>query len=392
MSVAPPDLSREIAVSSTHVERPAPLRVLTLRRDQVDADVLRKWRDLANRSCHHNAFLLPEFVTSSWHHLDPREDDVLLVVEEPSYGRWLAAGAFHLYQATRKLAVPHALASRCRHTYRTGLLLDNELRREALDALLKYLAAQGNLLQGLEFPLMRLDSVLAHELEQAALRNGQFWEAIPERESPAVFPELISEGYLEQHWSKNRRKSLRRHKRMLAELGEVRLEFRETPAQVSSSIEMFFHLENLGYKSTEKTSCKAQARDRRFVRLMVMDLAREGNVLMTELTCGGRVVASAINLIAGTTLQAFKIGWDLEFAKAGPGVLHEAELLLSAPEHLGRYTILDSCSSADSYLGPIWPERVPVGTGILCSTLMARWTRQFCSGAKWIKKSISPWL
>lgn len=358
----------------------------------MNGEALLKWRDLAKRSCHHNAFLLPEFVTNTWHYLDPGEEDVLLVVEDALQGKWLAAGGFHLQQVTRRLAVPHAVATQSRHSYRTGLLLDFQTRSETLDALLQYTAAQGSLMQGLEFPSLRLDSVLARELESAAARNGQVWEAVPERESPAVFPHLVNEEYIEERWSKNRRKQLRRQRRSLEQLGEVRLEFIVEAERISTAVEEFFRLENLGYKSECKTSCLAQTRDRRFVRSMVMGLAREGHVVMTELKCGAKVIASAINLTAGTTLQAFKIGWDVEFAKSGPGVLHEAELLLGATRCPGDLTIFDSCSTADSYIGPIWPERIPIGTGILCSTPLAAWTRRFCRGARWFKRSISPWL
>ena len=91
-------------------------RVKILRRDQVNGEALSKWRDLAKRSCHHNAFLLPEFVTNSWHYLDPGEEDVLLVVEDALQGKWLAAGGFHLQQVTRRLAVPHAVATQSRHS------------------------------------------------------------------------------------------------------------------------------------------------------------------------------------------------------------------------------------------------------------------------------------
>lgn len=114
------------------------------------------------------------------------------------------------------------------------------------------------------------------------------------------------------------------------------------------------------------TPCHSTPADESFIREMVSELAIRGKVIVSELRIGDRVLASALNLVAGTSFYAFKIGWDCAFASVGPGILHECELLLQFSERLSEFTLIDSCSADDSYLADYWPERIPAGQVVIC--------------------------
>lgn len=129
-------------------------------------------------------------------------------------------------------------------------------------------------------------------------------------------------------------------------------------------------------KGEEGTACLSNPRDEAFVREVIEGLAPHGNVVVSELTAGDRVAASAINFTAGTARFAFKIGWDSAFAHTSPGVLHEVELLHSSQDRLRDYTLFDSCATESSYIAPIWPERIPIVNGLICSSSFARWSRR----------------
>jgi len=372
--------SSEIAVGG--------LRFRSLSPAEIDAAAVARWRDLARRSCHQNPFLVPEFTLPAWRWLSAEQEHVLFVVESPRDGRWLAAGGFSLGQVTSTLPWPHVVTAMSLYTFRSGLLIDSDRAREALDALLIGLTQGGWKRQTLEITGLRLDSILARELAASAYRLGYSWETTVPRSVPAVFPEIVSEEYLADHWSSSRRKSMRRAKARLEAAGSVSLRLLSEPEDVAAALETFLRLEQDSWKGEAGTACLSNEKDEQFIRAMVMGMAEQGRVIMTELRAGERVVTSAINLTAGTALFAFKIGWDREWAAASPGVLHEAELMLAARHRLRDYTLFDSCATEDSYLAPIWPERIPVATGILCASSWSRWSQQFLQAGRRVRRML----
>lgn len=341
-------------------------------RSAVNDDEIAQWQDLSRRSCHQNPFLYPEFALPAWKYLTPEAKPVLLVVQSADDGRWLAAGSFCLGQTTAHLPVPHAVAYTSSHTYRTGLLLDAASAAEALDFLLVELTKLGWMCQGIEFPNLRLDSILAQHLIGSSGRCGFSWHTFGERTAPAVFPELVSDEYLAQRWSKNRRKALRRCRTRLQQLGPVTLRLYQAPDDVRNALETFLQLEFDSWKGAGGTAFLSDPRQLAFIREVVGGLAARGQVLVAELLAGDCVAASSINLLAGTSLFAFKIGWNSDLASTSPGVLHEAELLLESRARLRDFTIFDSCAGENSYISTIWPERIPIGTGMICMSRISQ--------------------
>lgn len=378
-------LFRPVVYSKTAMN----VRVLAQR--EIDPVAIGRWRELARRSCHHNPFLLPEFVLPAWKYLTPDSEHVLIIVESSCDGRWLAAGGFAMSQVTSSLPVPHALASTSMYTFRTGLLLDADHASKALDLLLSSITGKGWLSQGVEFRGLRYDSILARELAASARRLGFSWRALALRMVPALFPEIISDEYLTKHWSASRRKNLRRARNKLAAVGPVELRLHRDSESVASALDTFLRLEFDSWKGEAGTAMLSNGRDEQFIREVVEGLARHGNVLISELTAGNRVAASALNFTAGTGLFAFKIGWDNEFAHTSPGVLHEVELLHASQDRLRSFTLFDSCSTEATYIAALWPERIPVVTGLICSSHQARWSRRLLDVGSNAKRLVLSW-
>lgn len=367
------------------------LRVRRLHVSELDDVHIARWRGLASASCHRNPFLWPEFILPGWRHLSPEMDHELVVVEHPSDQRWLAAGEFSRDCVSRDLPLRHAIASKGSYTFRTGLLLDAEYASAALDALFEFFARSDSQSHGIVFPALRLDSVLVRELSAAARRLGFEWQVCNRRQVPAVFPDIVSEEYLKNHWSASRRKSLRRSRMKLEEKGAVHLRLSRKPDEVGVALETFFRLESDSWKGVEGTAIISDPACEAFVRSMVSGFSQQGNIVISELMAGEQVAASGLNLTVGGALFAFKIGWNSEFANASPGVLHEAELLLESQRELRDFSLFDSCSTEDSYIAPIWPERIPVGTGLILTTRPSRWVRSLVSAGREAKRLILPW-
>jgi len=367
------------------------MRVRMLAQDEIDSIAVICWRNLAMRSCHQNPFLLPEFVLPAWKYLTPERSHVLVIVESVQDGRWMAAGGFTLGQITFSLPVPHAVAATSDHTFRTGLLLDADHAPQALDLLLSKLTTGDWRCQGVEFPELRADSILARELAESVKRLGYSWHSLGHRMAPALFPGIISDERLASHWSAARRKTFRRSRHKLEAVGPVELRLHRSPDAVAPALENFLRLEAASWKGDNGTACLSNRPDELFIREVVDGLARHGNVLISELTAGDRVAAAAVNFNTGTGLFAFKIGWDRELAHTSPGVLHEVELLHASRNRLSEFTLFDSCATESSYIAPIWPDRIPIVTGLVCSSHVARLTRCLLDSGANAKRLVASW-
>lgn len=367
---------------------PVRLQARTVAVVDLDPWSIARWRDLARRSCHQNPFLLPEFLIPAWKYLIPHQGHRLALVEDIDTGRWLAAGCFRTGQAHLPFPVPHAVATQTDYTFRTGLLLDTASAPGVLDLLLQHLVHETWFNYGLVFPGLRLDSPLARELKSASSRLGFEWRTQRERSVPAIFPERVSEAYFDEQWSKSRRKTLRRCRSRLEEAGAVEFQLARRPDDVADALETFLQLERDSWKGEAGTACLSDPRHAAWIREVVMGMAVQDNVIISTLKAGHRAAAVAINFISGTSLFAFKIGWDGSLSEASPGVLHEVELAREASRSLRHFTILDSCATETSYIAPLWPERIPVGTGMICASRLAKWSQSAIESARTVKQLV----
>lgn len=379
----------EVASARSSSQQVNSHRAFTVPQSEITDEIVRRWHALAERSCDGNPFLLPDFVLASWKYLSPNDKHVLVIVESTEDGSWLALGIFQTVRRTWRLMIPHLVSSKCRHTFRTGLLWDAEQGAGALDSMLKFLAQSEPQAAGLEIPSIRMDSRLYRELEAAARRQKYLWQATCERQVPCIFPQIVSQDYISRHWSKNRRKSHRRNRTELAKFGEVSLALAKSPGDVELALETFLRLEANSWKGEAGTACLSTPSDELFIREMVSRLSMSGNVIISELRVGNHVVASALNLVAGSSFYAFKIGWDRDFASVGPGILHECELFIQSSERLSEFTLIDSCSAEDSYLADYWPERIPIGQIVICWSPVSEVALHLSDAARSMKRLLT---
>lgn len=340
------------------------LIVQAVARHDVTADLIARWRDLESRSCHVNAFLSPEFLLPAWKWLDPDGSSFLLTVEERQGGRLRALGCFQESPASWSLPLPHLVAAQTIHSFRTGLLLDEDTADRTLDVWLRYLQKQSKW-GGVVFPSLRLDSILAQRMQSAVKACHLSWHTGTTIASAAFFPPLASDGAFSAQQSTHRRKSLRRKQRNLESLGPVRLHRIEQPNEIAQAINQFLILEDAGWKGVERSSLQSNFSAAEFLRSMATGFFERGRLVLTQLLAGDHVVASSINLQGASTLFAFKIGWDPQFAKASPGTLHENLLPALVSRDFPEVTCLDSCARPGSFLEGIWPHRITIADAVI---------------------------
>ena len=346
------------------------LVVKTVARQEVTADLIARWRDLESRSCHVNAFLSPDFLLSAWKWLEPDGRSFLMTVEEGQSGRLRALGCFEESPPNKCLPLPHLTASKTIHSFRTGLLLDEETANLTLDVWLKHLRTQSQW-GGVVFPSLRLDSRLAQYMQSSVRTCNLSWHTGNTIQSAAVFTPLVADETQNAHLSAHRQKSLRHKLRQLESSGPVRLRWIDRPEEVAEAIEQFLILEDAGWKGAEGTSLRADLSGAEFLRSMAKGFFEQGRLVLTQLMAGDRVVATSINLLGESTLFAFKIGWDPQFAKSSPGTQHQNLLLPVVCRGFPKVTCIDSCARAGSFLEDIWPHRITIADAVIPTSRLA---------------------
>ena len=119
---------------------------------------------------------------------------------------------------------------------------------------------------------------------------------------------------------------------------------------------------NFDNVSRSGTSMQSTQAGQDFFRVMVRRFDGDGHrALFTELRLEGKVVASTCNFVSGNMGFAFKVGWDPELRKLGPGMLNEVEFIRQARTHCEDLESFDSGASADSFINRLWLDRRSLG-------------------------------
>jgi len=132
-----------------------------------------------------------------------------------------------------------------------------------------------------------------------------------------------------------------------------------------ATLERFLELEHAGWKGREGTSLRADPAHEAFFLQMAQGFRRDGELFFTELLLDGQPIASSCNLRSGDRGFAFKVAFDPEHARSGPGILNELGLLEALESDMDGLRHLDSGTQAGSFIEGLWPDRVTLATGTL---------------------------
>ena len=316
-----------------------------------------RWASLAEHSLEPNPFLAPGFVTALCRNLVDPDSVIVLIVADSESREWLAAGVFRESAVTSRSPLMYLESLRSDYTFLDGMLCDREQAGTAIAALLKALSAQRRW-HGLRFRMLHADSPFARRLHTIAGRQGIVHFSRGETERAVIsLDEPLSLDALLAACSKSRRKKLRRARRALDAMGEVRFELVAPIVGVRDFADEFLHLERLGWKGDTGTALAHNADSEAFFRETVLTFSKTRDVWFGRLLLNGRTIASTCNFRAGSTLYAFKIGWDPEFEAGMPGFWSELELACAAPRFDPSLERIDSCATPGSYVESIWPHR-----------------------------------
>jgi CelD/BcsL family acetyltransferase involved in cellulose biosynthesis len=333
---------------------------------QVRDAFIANWLDLEARAEEGNLFLSPHFILPALRLLT-RQRVLLLKIfrRDGPQEQLIGLGTFVARPPTAQFPLPHLEAYCSPHTFLTGMLLDRDHHWLALEALSAYLSSAMVQWCGIEFRDCLADGIHGNfhgeQTGTLPVRWSEYYRRrraiLPRAEAAARHAELLASSGLG--------KDIRRKLRRLGKLGRVDTRVLVGREVTAEAIETFLQLENQGWKRDNQTSLLSQASHAEFFRDMATRLAAEGRAFFCELLLDGRVIASSSNFVSGRIGFAFKIGWDREFADAGPGLLSELELMRWFGE--GRLDIdyIDSGAAEGSYIERLWGTATDLASGVL---------------------------
>ncbi|QDT55624.1 hypothetical protein Pan44_36700 [Caulifigura coniformis] len=308
----------------------------------------RDWRDLARRAVEPNPFQEPQFITALQEAGVVSSLNVLSVVDDSS-GQWLAAGVFEVCLPSLTRPLPHLRSLSSRYSFLDSPLVHRDHLPRALESALRYLQRQ-RWWHGARFRVVKSEGPQAAEWSRQtknaglAIDRDRTWRRAVTHLAGADADALLS------RCSRSRRKSLLRARRSLEASGPVSHRLVVPGPHDSRAREEFLRLEALGWKGGTGTAIASSQSDSQFFRNMTEQFAADRRVIFGELLVGDRVIASTCNLVAGTTVFAFKLGWDPEFARGNPGHWAEIELAAALARERPDLERIDSCSQPGSYV------------------------------------------
>jgi hypothetical protein len=330
------------------------------------------WARLEARSAEPNAFMSPHFVLPALAHLDAGASVVLMWIERSAGGlkELVGVGVFRCSLGTRSFPWPHLTAYQSEHTYLGGLLVDGDSVRPVVEAIHAFLSRRGCFWTGLELPKVHVGGPLAEAIGELSAQRRQPARLLGPQERSMLTLAQCGEELLRDTLGK-KLNEINRCMRRLEEMGQVSWHCLRggIPAE---SIDDFMRLEHLGWKGESGTSMRSTPAGEAFFRDMVARFDGDGHrALFTELRIDGRAVASTCNFVSGNMGFAFKVGWDPELRKLGPGMLNEVEFIRHARSHCSDLKSFDSGASADSFINRLWPDRRALGLLLMPASRMA---------------------
>ncbi|MGF7159153.1 hypothetical protein FHS85_000763 [Rhodoligotrophos appendicifer] len=257
----------------------------------------------------------------------------------------------------------YALTSvwRHRHCFESTPIIREGEEAKFLAALFRDLRRNGVKL--FHWPSLALDTAFAEELLQHVRRNGFACQVIQRVDRPLLIAEdQCPDTFMSSVLSKKRLRELRRCRRRLDELGQVRFRVFEGVHDAGEWCQDFLALEASGWKGASGTgtalSCRPE--DRAYFEALASGSAARGAALVHSLELDGRPVAMTVNYRDGGRVWAFKTAYDDRLAHLSPGVLVEIEGTRAALRD-PNIAWIDACTDGNpGLMNELWPDRRPV--------------------------------
>ncbi len=358
---------------------------------EIDDNLISAWADLEARADVPNAFLSPYFVMPAFRHIESPSNVFGLFVEKRQGGSrdLIGAAFFHARKPTRRFPLPHLAAFETVHSYLSGFLVDRDHVNPALRAIYGYVAARKHRWHGLA---IHNGSPLNFLNEEAAAIAGDFRMVWNERarQERAVYNLQDAWDDILSSISKGLIKDYRRHMRRSSELGALEWRVARGTEPLDGYVEELIRLEHMGWKGAEGTSILSDPAHSNFFKEMIREFNRAERACFTKLSINDEIISTTSSIISGKACFGFKIGWNTDYTKYGPGIMNYMHILEHGQEAFGDLEYYDSCSAPDSYINRLWPGRREIVEGVFTFTNLGTAAMKGLRAAKRLKTTLRP--
>lgn len=335
---------------------------IDLSREQDLQQIQQSWQDLMQRSMAANPVFGADMVMPALSSLPKQSAKLraLCLWGQAGAGKERRLVGFIPYQNKRLVpGLGPKIMTAWHHQYGfcTLPLFDGERGSKVIEAWLDWIGASGRLIR---LP-MAADGRMMKQISTACAAKSMSydWQELYSRAVMRPAPE--NPGYLNRSMSKQRRKTLRRQQRQIAQLGEIRFEQLGPDGDIDSWIGAFEALEAKGWKGRAGSAMGSQAPDRAFFEQTMSRSHRAGRLRFYRLMKDDAPIAMSMAFDWDGQLFFFKMCYDEQLRRYSPGMLLFAEIteLLDTDSHI---RMADSCSSpAHPLLDHMWSERRVIG-------------------------------
>jgi hypothetical protein len=331
---------------------------------ELSEDLINRWRALEGRAFEDNVYMSPDFVIPALKHLTPEADIVIIAIDEfhGERPRLIALGVFESRKGDYYFPFPFLRGYQCRHSFLSGVLLDECKLDRALSLLLTFIKSCGKW-HAVQFNWRPVNKLAEKAVNDVLREDGIRWHQSGTCHRAILVPDSSGAAYLDSVLSKKVKKTFARRRRQLNKMGKLEWRFVQDEDLVTRAAEDFIRLENSGWKRKKDSSIASHRSDIKFFMDVVAGFAARRKVFFTEFRLNGEAISSTCNFISGKAGFAFKLGWDERFARQGLGMLSEFELVKRAPEVISHLEFVDSGTLPGSYLERLWREKRVLASG-----------------------------
>ena len=129
-----------------------------------------------------------------------------------------------------------------------------------------------------------------------------------------------------------------------------------TAQGVAAALETFLAIELASWKGEQGTALLCDSKHARFVRRLIGDLAAKDLASVALLRVSGKPIAAQVMLHCGRLSYMWKPTHDRNYARYSPGALLCARVTDDLLQS-GQATLIDSCSSPNSFMAQLWSGR-----------------------------------
>jgi len=303
------------------------LRIVSIETPRALAQHQANWDDLANQSVDPNVFYHSRIFLPAWETLGRDVELHVVLAYAPTAGGGEQMVGFFPFEIARIDGLFMRGVRLWKHAqcFHCAPLVRIDFATHVLKAIFQWLRAmprRPKVLEALSFPG---DGPLFAALAETLQSERRPWFARSMDSRAVLHPQGNSEAYFARHFSKSRRKKVRRSESRLANRGRVEFVAVDAAVDIDRFIDDFLRMESSGWKGAEGSALACNPTHRAFFVAAVQSAHAAGMLCARSLCLDGVPIAMICDFRLGDVIFGYKVAHNEAYADDAPGVVLEVE-------------------------------------------------------------------